>query len=194
MNEESGLSGTEATNSGLPLPSKEQLASSDNIIQTPFRDSELVIGLVGAVGTDMNIITDLIKNRLLLYKYDMQEIRVSKDVIEESFEFPEFNHFNESERLNALMDAGNRARNETGNNAILALGVATVIKSQRKTDEKGEKLNRPRTAYIINSLKHPEEVKQLRKIYSHGFFLIGVYSRGTAKVISPNKSQTNVRI
>ncbi|MCX9476510.1 cytidine deaminase, partial [Vibrio cholerae] len=33
-----------------------------------------------------------------------------------------------------------------------------------------------RKAFIISSLKHPEEVQKLRTIYSRGFYLIGIHS------------------
>ena len=33
-----------------------------------------------------------------------------------------------------------------------------------------------RIAYIVNSLKHPEEVRRLSRVYTDGFYLIGVYS------------------
>lgn len=73
------------------------------------------------------------------------------------------------------MDAGNQARQETGDNSVLALGVAAKIASGRSTDPNGLR-HRPRHAYIINSLKHPDEVTRLREIYPEGFYLIGVYS------------------
>ncbi|MCT8354326.1 cytidine deaminase, partial [Photorhabdus kayaii] len=56
-----------------------------------------------------------------------------------------------------------------------ALAAAAKINKGRR---KKNTLPTPsvRKAYIINSLKHPDEVNALRDIYANGFFLIGVYT------------------
>lgn len=73
-----------------------------------------------------------------------------------------------------MMDAGNSARELSGDNSILALGVAAAISSKRPKSGDRHPERQPRTAHIINSLKHPEEVAKLRLIYPQGFYLIGV--------------------
>jgi deoxycytidylate deaminase len=69
------------------------------------------------------------------------------------------------------MDAGNRAREISGRGDILALHAASEIHSRR-----GEERPLPETAHIILSLKHPDEVTALRRIYGPGFFLISLYT------------------
>jgi deoxycytidylate deaminase len=81
----------------------------------------------------------------------------------------------EYDRINALMDAGNEARRTTGDNSILALGVVLSISKKRKKDINNSSLPSPRTVFIIDSLKHPEEVTRLREIYSNGFYLLGIH-------------------
>ena len=39
----------------------------NNWINNTYADSELIIGLVGAVGTDLSQVSDIIKERLKLY-------------------------------------------------------------------------------------------------------------------------------
>jgi hypothetical protein len=39
-----------------------------------------------------------------------------------------------------------------------------------------------RTAYVLKSLKHPDEVASLREIYGPGFFLVAAYSPREARV------------
>jgi hypothetical protein len=70
------------------------------------------------------------------------------------------------------MDKGNSARKESGDNGVLALGVADEILRRRKSPGKP----RQRIAYIVNSLKHPKEVERLREIYTTGFYLFGIHS------------------
>lgn len=47
----------------------------------PENDSELVIGLVGAVGTNLDIIKNHVKDVLHAFNYDYEEIRISSDII-----------------------------------------------------------------------------------------------------------------
>jgi deoxycytidylate deaminase len=141
-----------------------------------FADSEIVIGLVGAVGTELTQVIEILRDRLRVFNYDPQEVRVSKDIIPQVVELPEIPQGDEFARISGLMDAGNRARSETGDNSILALGIAAKISAARPKDEKGQPTPQSRRAYIISSLKHPEEVARLREIYPEGFYLIGVHA------------------
>ncbi|MEW5772356.1 MAG: anti-phage dCTP deaminase [Thermodesulfobacteriota bacterium] len=141
-----------------------------------FSDSELIIGLVGAVGTEMDKITTILKNRLLSFSYQVEEIKISQDVIPQIIDTSYIDCSSEYERINELMTAGNMAREKTQDCSVLALGASARIGERRDEDEKGEPKFNPRRAYIINSLKHHDEVERLREIYSEGFFLIGVYA------------------
>ena len=70
-----------------------------------------------------------------------------------------------------MMDAGNVARENHGN-SIVALGVAAAISLKRR-----ELRNHPdKVAYFVHSLKHPDEVRLLREIYSNAFYLFGVHA------------------
>ena len=131
---------------------------------------------MGAVGTPHNQIVDIITERLKASRYSINEIRVSKDVIRKIYddipeEFP-----SEYERITEYIERGNKARRDSGENSILALGAATDIFSKREKDEQNGVKPKSRTTYIINSLKHPAEVTQLRAIYQDSFYLIGVHS------------------
>jgi len=141
-----------------------------------FKDTEIVIGLVGAVGTQQRRVVEAITDRLRVFKYNTREIGVSRDVIamlcgDIPSAFP-----SEFERVSTFIDRGNQVRQSSGDNSILALGVCSEIFRERSRDEQGNVKPGHRTAYIINSLKHPEEVKRLRRVYTNGFYLIGVHS------------------
>lgn len=136
-----------------------------------FPESELVIGLVGPVGTDMGRVVEDVAEVLKRYGYETVQVRVSK-VIENAFAVEPYDSNDEYQRISKLMDAGDKAREQ--GEMILALGVAAFIYGNRcETDETPWK---PRKAYVVNSLKHPEEVKALRHIYGEGFVLVGVHS------------------
>ncbi|NIF33849.1 cytidine deaminase [Enterobacter sp. Cy-643] len=140
-------------------------------------NSELVIGLVGAVGTDMDNIRNAIKERLNAFRYTTEEIRISSDIISIFRDPPETN--DNFEKISSLMTAGNELRKISNDNSILARVVAAKINQRRVKITEGENIisqPSPRKAYIISSLKHPDEVKMLRDIYTNGFYLIGIYA------------------
>jgi len=134
-------------------------------------DGELILGLVGAVGTEFDTVVSVLSKRLQVYLYSPTEVRISKMIIPEIVKSTS-TASTEYDRIDQAMNDGDAARCQSGNNGILALGAASWIASRRKKTMPSQR----RRAYIINSLKHPEEVLSLRKIYPLGFYLIGVYS------------------
>lgn len=135
-------------------------------------DSELVIGIITTVGTNIKQVKENIYDRLRYYKYDYMDIKVSKDVISEFSEIKSFN--NEYERISFYMDQGNKIRKETNDASILMKGAISKILIER--DDPNYPAPRKRIAYIIDSIKHPEEVNFLRNTYGNGFHLIGITS------------------
>lgn len=163
----------------LAKPSIEQLSEpmlsleEKELLDNKYANSELIIGLVAAVGTDLEHVKRVISERLPAFGYECNEIRVSRDIIKEYGNVSETG--NQFERITAYIEEGNNLRKKAGDNSILALGVAAKInKLRNKSNEKPLPFNK--RAFIINSIKHPEEVHRLRQIYSNGFFLIGVYA------------------
>lgn len=127
--------------------------------------SEIIIGIVSAVGTESKLVTEPLKDRLGRFGYVTEEIRVSQIL-------PACNSgASEFERIRHYMEAGDTLRENSANNAILAAGVAKLIAEKRS-----EPPSRTKTAFIVNSLKHPEEVAFLRKIYGDGFYLFGIHA------------------
>lgn len=138
-------------------------------------DSELILGIISTVGTDVDEVIRDIKDQLAFFKYSTEVISVSGAIISQfekdgQQEFP-----SEFERISHYMDLGNSIRKETGDNSILMKGIARELYLKRTSDD-GEPKPRPRTAYIIKSLKHPDEVAFMRDAYGDGFHLIGVTS------------------
>jgi len=118
---------------------------------------------VNAVGTEYKRVLDPLQDRLKGFGYAVEEIRVSSLLNEPLKDIKEY------ERIKHYMNQGDLLRKETENNAILAAGAAHKIKERRDGDPK-------KTAYIINSLKHPDEVEFLRRVYGEGFYLFGIHA------------------
>lgn len=141
-----------------------------------YSDTEIVIGLVAAVGTQLKTIAKYIEDELSFYKYTVNHINISRDIISNIVDISE-NITSEVDRINKYMDYGNEIRKTTENNAILALGASSEIFKERvicNTAKENEKIPMKRSAFIISSLKNTDEVNILREIYTDGFYLFGI--------------------
>lgn len=140
-----------------------------------IHNSELVLGLIYTVGTQIDDLSSVLKDVLRQYHYTLEEISVSKDIISQ-FESSESHFENEHDRITHYMNLGNKIRQETDDNSILMKGVAKELYLRRLDDTESPQ-PRERIAYLIKSIKHPDEVSFLRQTYGDGFHLIGVTSQ-----------------
>ena len=142
--------------------------------------TELVFGLVGPLGTDLRRIETFIQEGLQRFQYTTQVVKLTAflEIIDSGNLGIALKSAPEAERVRTSIEAGNALRKLTKRNDIFALYAASNISAKRENDPKGGERSRPipRTAHIIHSLKHPDEVRTLRRIYGQGFFLIGVFS------------------
>ena len=133
---------------------------------------DLFVGLVGAVGTTLSTLIDAIGTECSALGYSVVAIRLS-DLLQRTAAFkPRGDDPSEDDRINALMDAGNDLRGQARKgDAVTQIAVyeLTKIRSQSKQHSAP-------TVYVFWSLKHPEEVKALRKIYNASCHIISVYA------------------
>ncbi|MFZ5895869.1 MAG: anti-phage dCTP deaminase [Myxococcota bacterium] len=136
----------------------------------PFVDSEIVLGLVAPVGTNFAKFQHLLTRCLKPFGYQSSEVRLSKliDNFRPETPPPGSKLTAEAVRLHRLMHAGNVLRYESAKGEILALAAAKDIRSKRGQQPM------LKTLHVIRSLKHPDEVRALRRIYGSGFYLIGI--------------------
>lgn len=140
--------------------------------------SELVFGIVAPVGTHLDRVENFLEQGLERFGYGINKVRLSdlaRNFQIEGVTVPAPGVGREYDRISALMSLGNALRQRSDRGEFLALAAAQRI-NEARADEGGGVRNAPRlkTAHIIRSLKHPEEVLALRRIYGLGFFLIGV--------------------
>lgn len=194
--------------------------SSESTAQ-PDPQTELFVGLVGAVGTDLLATEDLLGKVLAYYGYRTRQLRLSsylkelnwagaRDLPDSPFDAHVWEH----------MQAGTDLRNAWGRGdalALLALNeIATIRRevvepaqnaapavtgesrnraaeasvakaaepgsanasegSGQQTDEEELPPALDRHAFVLRSLKHPDEVETLRSVLGPRFFLIAAYS------------------
>lgn len=149
-------------------------------------NTELVIGLVGAIGTNLKRVKSVITDKLSKAGYDVDEIKMSTDVIGKLGQIDPWDG-KKHKRYDSLIRAGNAARkaaseeDERNGIAVLAYGAAALIFGHRvKIDGKGQPAFKK--AYIIDSLKRSEEVEALRAIYPQGFVLVGAHEDESQRI------------
>ena len=135
--------------------------------------AEIVIGLVGAMGTDMERMTQELHAALLGVAYRVDTVRVSS-LINDFFEVQGVEIPESETNLDALMDLGDALRLGLGHGGAAAALAVGWISRQRHADGAG--VEREAFASIVRQLKHPAEVELLRSIYGPRFVLVGVWS------------------
>jgi deoxycytidylate deaminase len=134
----------------------------------PDQQAELIFGFVYGVGTNADPVVSLLKVYLKQFSYATHEFRVSEHLRTLNLGLT-FNPFSTFEEMNALMTAGDTARERARTNEVLAIMAVNDIADQRRDEEPLDGV-----AHLIRSLKTPEEVRLLREVYRPGFFLIGI--------------------
>ncbi|MEO8342296.1 MAG: hypothetical protein ABI536_00620, partial [Gallionella sp.] len=140
---------------------------------------ELVFGLIGPTGTDLKSVCSILKRELetVGYRVPKDKIRLS-DIIQE-FLGVDYSKETEEARLDHLMTAGTNIRTESKNGGAVALLSLLGIDKARKLEFED---NDNGNAFILHSLKHPEEIEVLRNIYGRGFYAIAVYAPRESRV------------
>ncbi|MBI1353426.1 MAG: cytidine deaminase [Acidobacteria bacterium] len=138
------------------------------------RHSELVIALVYPLGTDRELVIRALRNHLAKFDYATRVVRVSEqferlnELQKGLKDSPEYN------RIATRMEAGNKARELAKRADFATLAAISAVSKTRSSGGDPEPFLR--TVLLIDSLKRPEEVAMLRRIYGAGFFLLGVFA------------------
>jgi deoxycytidylate deaminase len=151
-------------------------------------DSEVVFGLVSPVGTDLDFVESQLRTLLELKQHTVSVVRLSSFL--PNITNAELDMSTEYRRIVTYQDAGNKARKESKRSDILALHAIAEITSIRdriaNQPAATPRMNKPdlrkRRAFILRSLKRPEEAATLRAVYGSGFFLIGVHTTLSRKI------------
>lgn len=142
-------------------------------------EGELFFGLAGAIGTDFDLLSQQLEASLAVVGYKSHTVHISKllkgleghdvELVESPYE----------KKIETHMDAGNKLRRYVGHGGALALQAVAYIRQVLR--EESDKVA-PKTAYVLRSLKHPEEVTLLRGIYGESFHLISAYSPESSRI------------
>jgi cytidine deaminase len=131
-------------------------------------DGYAFVGLIGAIGADLDEVSREISEALTGYGYKSEEIRATNLISSlPMFDSNRFNKAKEADRIREFMDAGDMLRREYGDDIIARLCVAD-IRAKRTGSEK--------KVFIVRSFKTPEEIKLFRDVYKKNSWIISVFA------------------
>lgn len=136
---------------------------------------ELIIGFVTPAGVNVRRLCDETAKVLREFKYNPVEIRLSK-LLERFTGWSPPSSSGEYERISHLQNIGHQFREALDNPAALGLAALVEIREERIKLSKNPDEPADGVAYLINQLKHPHEVRLLRKIYEASFVLIAAHA------------------
>jgi deoxycytidylate deaminase len=161
---------------------------------SPDNSNEVVIAVVAAVGTDIALVIDQIATQLADYDYTSQQLRLS-DYLAEAGD-NDFRKLPLDEMIWEAMSAGDKLRQDWDRSDALVLHAISDIVATRQEvwdvqkeggeGEAGDKEepppSLPRQAFIIRSLKTPDELETLRAVYGPRLVVIAAYSPRDTRV------------
>jgi len=169
-----------------PLKQRASVAPGKAPFQTAVSDlaaNELVFAVVGPVGSGTSEIAEALESLLRKSGYDVTVLK-ARTVIELAaakmgISIPSNSILDQSK---ALQDAGDEVRGGSKDNAAVAVGLVSQIRSKRAEKQKVEitpdaviEPDGTKRAYVLDSLRHPHEVALLRRVYQDAFCLVGVF-------------------
>ncbi|MBK9386545.1 MAG: cytidine deaminase [Planctomycetes bacterium] len=148
----------------MPFKTADEIAQSQR--------SDLYFGVAAPIGVRRDSFEAELRRTLAPYGYEVELIRVSSLLTD--FKEISIDSSSEDSRLRSSMDAGSSIRSSVSKDA-LARAVMLDIASRRPSRTKP-------TAYVIWSLKHPEEVASLRLVYGGSFHLIALFASESERI------------
>lgn len=153
----------------------------------PNSSPVLVFAVGGPIGSGCSFVSKELNHCLSSFGYDIETIDVTEVFLENIGQYlpqaiglccdPQVlsqsgKPATSAERIRSLQECGNQLRGQWGTEIIAALCVSEVIHPHIEKNEVLEK--NKRQAYIIDSLKHPDEVRFLRSVFQEAFCMVGV--------------------
>lgn len=148
---------------------------------SPPPDDELVLGLVGALGVNLEDLCGELQAVLSEFGYHPYDLHLTDAY--KDFDWPDdLVSAPYDERVWSYMDVGDVLRSRWERRDAMALLAVARVAAQRTEVTGSPDIPARRTAYVLRSLKRPEEIQLLRAVYGGRFFLIGAATTDDARV------------
>lgn len=148
---------------------------------TTIYNPELVIGLVGPIGVDLDAVIGYLKNALGDVHYQSEVIHITT-VMGDILPHLTVNELSYDGRYKSLIKNADTVRRATENQAALACLAISEIRRRRQDIHKKMQAKKARDnpalghAFIIRQFKREEEINLLRQVYGRKFVQISVFS------------------
>lgn len=139
-----------------------------------------MVGLVGPLGTDLDMVITALKRAFRTVNYHVHEV----PLIEEVLKLPRWRNLPSSpvdRKYESRMNAGDEFRAMAKRDDAIALLALAAITEKRAKYHSARRPYRelpaaiPRSAYVLRSLKTPQEIETLRYAYGPNFLCVSVY-------------------
>lgn len=137
-------------------------------------DPEIIIGLVGPIGVELDIVIDQIQTQLQSVNYKSHIIKIT-DILKDPPFSIKIDESSFSKRYLSLISEADRICAAYGSADFLARLSVAKIRDIRKSITSDISKPAFANAYIIRQLKREAEVDLLKKIYGRKFILVSVY-------------------
>lgn len=175
--------------------------TNSRVVVQEYSAKELVFAVVGPMGSGPGKIAQILNETLNNSGYDSEIIKAS-NIIRRYLGNNKPVERSGSNETARLQDEGDRMRKESKDNAVIGLRFIEEIRRLR-----GQKLSKDvidgqpvepdnnKRAFILDSLRHPDEVVLLRSVYQDVFCLVGVvcdsYEIRKKRLIKKNDKKIN---
>lgn len=140
-----------------------------------LENPELFIGFVCPIGVDLGHVITVTEEILTELDYKCIRIKLSDTIIDiERYKSACSVEQTEEQRLVKLMGAGDHLRETTNRGDAVMMCAVNKIQKVRQTLTGNISKPSERTAYLIDSIKHPKEMALLKATYGKLFFCFSV--------------------
>jgi deoxycytidylate deaminase len=141
----------------------------------PFLDSEVIVGVVGRIGVEIDKLITIVEDTAASLDYKVEHIKLTK-FIPRIGGLPRVYEQPVEKKYNSYITFCNRLRERTHVKDVMALLAILKIQDHRKMELGSQKIPAKRTLYIVDQLKRPEEVKLLRLVYGPLFVQVSCHA------------------
>lgn len=149
---------------------------------------ELVFGIAGPIGIDIDAISQTLTNALQTVDYKTINIRITDEIKNEPTDTPKSDPSDYESLMSYKMDhASDICRRYSSADTLMRFAIQAIRRHRGVINSKSEPTGAEgddlpldervltKTAYLIRQLKRPEEVELLRKVYGKQFVLVSAY-------------------
>jgi deoxycytidylate deaminase len=141
----------------------------------PWDFPELVVGIAGPIGVDIDAITDSLNSALRIVRYKSEIIKLTTEMkaFATDIQEPKAKDFY-SEVTHKIQYANALCERYRDASTLARIAIRAVAARRREITGQPNKIPE-NVAYIIRQLKRPDEVALLRRVYGRQFILISAY-------------------